>query len=54
MIWTALGPMFCDLPVAPTEDQAVAYLRKLSADGKAGTAKKYVQRALPQIDTVYR
>ena len=54
VIWTALRPKFCDLPIAPTEDQAVAYLRRLSCKGKAAEAKKYVQRAPPQIDTAYR
>ena len=55
VIWTALRPKFCGLPsVAPTEDQAVAYLKKLSGERKADEAKKYVRRAPPQIDTAYR
>ena len=54
VIWTALGPKFCDLPVAPTDDQAVAFLRRLSDEGRAAEAEKYVRRAPPQIDTAYR
>ena len=54
VIWTALGPKFCGLPVAPTEDQAVSYLRRLSDKKKAAEAEKYVRRAPPQIDTAYR
>ena len=64
VIWTALGPKFCNLPVAPTEDQAVAYLRKLSkkaededtdkAKEKYADAKKYVRQTPQQIDTAYR
>ena len=54
VIWTALRPKFCDLPVAPTEDQAVAYLRRLSDEGRAAEAEKYVRRAPPQVDTAYR
>ena len=54
VIWTALKPKFCGLPVAPTEEQAIAYLIRLSDEGKAAEAKKYVQRAAPQIDTAYR
>ena len=51
VVWTALRPKFRDLEVAPTEDQAIAFLRGLSDDTEA---KKYVQRAPPQIDTAYR
>ena len=54
VIWTALGPKFCDLPVAPTEDQAVAYLGTLTDEDKVAEAEKYVRRAPPQIDTAYR
>ena len=54
VIWTALRPKFCDLPVAPTEDQAVAYLRRLSDEGRAAEAEKYVRRAPPKVDTAYR
>ena len=54
VVWTALRPKFCGLPVAPTEDQAIAFLRQLSDDKKAAEAEKYVRRAPPQIDTAYR
>ena len=54
VIWTALRPKFCDLRVAPTEHQAVAYLRRLSDEGRATEAEKYVRRAPPQVDTAYR
>ena len=54
VIWTKLRPKFCSLPVAPTEDQAVAYLRRLSGKKRAAEAEKYVRRAPPQIDTAYR
>ena len=54
VVWTALKPKFCGLPVAPTTDQAVAFLRRLSDDRKATEAEKYVRRAPPQIDTAYR
>ena len=54
IVWTALRPKFYGLPVAPTEDQAVAFLRQLSEDGNATEAEKYVRRAPPQIDTAYR
>ena len=54
VIWTALRPKFCDLPVAPTEDQAVAYLGRLTDEGRAAEAENYVRRAPPQIDTAYR
>ena len=54
VVWTALKPKFCDLPVAPTEDQAVAFLKRLSDDRTATEAEKYVRRAPPQIDTAYR
>ena len=54
VVWTALKPKFCDLPVAPTEDQAVAFLRTLSDDERATEARKCVRRAPPQIDTAYR
>ena len=51
VVWTALKPKFCDLEVAPTEDQAIAFLRGLSDDT---ATKKYVRRVPPQIDTPYR
>ena len=51
VVWTALKPKFCDLEVAPTEDQAIAFLRGLSDDTEA---QKYVRRAPPQVDTAYR
>ena len=54
MIWTALEPKFCDWPIAPTKDQAVAYLRKLSEKGEDVEAKKYVRQTPQQIDTAYR
>ena len=54
VIWTKLGPKFCGLPVEPTEDQAVAYLRKLSVKCIAANAKEYVRKAPPQIRTAYR
>ena len=54
VIWTALGPKFCDLQVAPTEDQAVAYLRKISEEGSDAKAKKYVRQTPQQINTAYR
>ena len=50
VIWTGLPPEFCGLKgIAPTEEQAIAYLRKLSEDGKANEAKKYIRSAPPQI-----
>ena len=53
VIWTALGPKFDDQDGrVPTVDQAVAYLRKLSDEGKAANAKEYVREA--PVDTVYR
>lgn len=51
VVWTALKPKFCDLEVAPTEDQAIAFLRGLSDNTKA---QKYIRRAPPQVDTAYR
>ena len=54
VVWTKLQPKFCGLPVAPTADQAVAFLRRLSDERKASAAEKYVRRAPPQIDTAYR
>ena len=54
VIWTALGPKFQGQPNAPTEDEAVAFLKKLSDDGKAAKAETYVRRAPPQIKTSYR
>ena len=55
VIWTGLPPEFCGLKgIAPTEEQAIAYLRKLSEDGKAKEAKKYIRYAPPQINTAYR
>ena len=54
VIWTALEPKFCDWPIAPTKDQAVAYLRKLSEKGEDTKAKKYVRQTPQQIDTAYR
>ena len=53
VIWTALGPRFGDGELAPTEDQAIAYLGKLS--GKtAKCARQYVRCAPQQVDTAYR
>jgi hypothetical protein len=53
VIWTALGPRFEDEDGrVPTVGQAVAYLRKLSGEGKAAGAKEYVRRA--PVDTAYR
>ena len=54
VVWTALKPKFYDLPAAPTEDQAIAFLRGLSDDRRATEAEKYVRRAPPQVDTAYR
>ena len=55
VIWTALGPKFCSEDGrAPTEDEAVAYLRKLSVKCITANAKEYVRKAPPQIRTAYR
>lgn len=54
VIWTALGPKFCGRPVAPTEEQVVAYLRRLSNEGRACKAEEYVRKAPSQIRTAYR
>ena len=55
VIWTALGQKFKGKDGrAPTEDEAVAYLKKLDDEGRAAKAKEYVRRAPPQIDTAYR
>ena len=55
VIWTALGPKFCrEDGRAPTEDEAVAYLRKLSDEDNAAKAEEYVRKAPPQIRTAYR
>ena len=57
VIWTALGPKFLyndgrPRTAAPTADDAVAYLRQLSNEGKAANAAEYVRRA--PVDTAYR
>ena len=53
VIRTALGPKFQHVDGrAPTADHAVAYLQKLSDEGKAGKAEEYLRRA--PIDTAYR
>ena len=55
VIWTALGPKFDRKNGrAPTEDEAIAYLRKLKDEGKAYRAEEYVRRAPAQIRTAYR
>ena len=54
VVWTALKPQFRDRPVAPTEDQAVAFLKGLSDDRRATEAEKYIRRTPPQVDTAYR
>ena len=55
VVWTALGPRFQgEDDRAPTEDEAVAYLRKLSDEGRGANAEEYVRRAPPQVDTAYR
>lgn len=52
-IWTALGPKFRDEDRRPTVDEVLIYL-----DGLTGTkrenAERYVRRAPPQIDSLYR
>ena len=57
VIWTALGPKFQHndgrpRTAAPTADDAVAYLRQISNEGKAAKAEEYVRRA--PVDTAYR
>ena len=57
VIWTALGPKFQHTDgrprtAAPTVHDAVAYLRRLSNDGRAANAHEYVRRA--PVDTAYR
>ena len=53
VIWTALEPRFQgEDGRAPTADEAVAYLQRLSDEGKAGKAEEYVCKA--PVDTVYR
>ncbi len=54
VIWTALPPKFNGKNgIAPTVSEAIDHLRSLS--GRAlREAKRYVQRAPPQIDTEYR
>lgn len=54
VIWTALGPKFGELPTRPTEPQALAYLKRLSNEGKAARVEEYVRRAPQQVRTIYR
>lgn len=54
VIWTALGPRFDGRPIAPTQDQAVAYLQELCHGGRSTKAEEYVRRAPLQIRTAYR
>ena len=48
VIWTALKPKFCGLPVAPTEDQAIAFLsspwQKSGAGLASARSKPYTER----------
>ena len=53
VIWTALRPRFKNNGDAPTENEAVEYLRDLSGTEQAN-AKKYVRCAPKQINTAYR
>lgn len=53
LVWTALGPKYADTKIRPTADQVVAYLKGLRGDARR-EAKRYVEFAPPQIDTVYR
>ena len=55
VIWTALGPKFDEKDGrAPTEDEAIAYLRKLKDERKVARAEEYVRKAPSQIRTAYR
>ena len=56
VIWTNLEPSFPgkEKGRGPNKKEAVEYLRKLSEEGKATEARRYVQCAPPQIDTAYR
>lgn len=55
VVWTALGPKYDGQDdVAPTEAEALAYLRGLIAAGTSGYAEEYVRKAPAQIRTPYR
>ena len=56
VIWTNLEPSFPgkEKGRGPNKKEAVEYLRKLSEEGEATEARRYVQCAPPQIDTAYR
>lgn len=53
IVWTALAPRFHGRNRAPSADELLAYLRKLSGNTLA-RAREYVERAPQQIDTKYR
>jgi len=53
VVWTALPPAFNAEDRAPTEDEAVAYLRGLPHEQRRNAAH-YIRMAPRQVDTPYR
>jgi hypothetical protein len=54
VVWTALPPRFNGENRAPTEVEAVDYLRTLVQENRAGNAEHYIRMAPQQVDTPYR
>ena len=54
VVWTALRPRFHDREVAPTEEEAVEYLRRDLSHEARKQAERYIRMAPRQIDTNYR
>lgn len=52
-IWTALGPKFNKIEKAPTEQEAIKYLKGLTGEKKS-IAEEYVKNTSPQINTRFR